>query len=431
MAIALSDAYYGDGGSMATLYRFTGKPMLLQNTAVPVKHRLTFAAVCETEDTLWAVDSDFNALYAIWGHNLEARYVGSFPGEKVRGGWLYSHILYHGDVLYFAPALAGAIAAYDLSAGSFERIGLPAVNMPDETRAKFTKIVEARGRLFFVPAYFPGILELDAITRKLVLIDGWLKVFDEHENAEMYYFSDASVDEGRSCLLLTSSRANIVVEIGLDTYVVAVRKLCDDEDSFMRIALSGGAAWLLLRNRPGLARLNLSDGATPVYECARENLHDEETPMFQGMHVSGDILYLLPWNADRIVSFNTSENTYSIAGTFAAQKFRYLRPNGADIHLMDTESRFYSFSPETGHVREGCVTLETLEDCVALDAYLQGGADSPIPREDSVLRTLDSYLDALSRPELSALFSASPVVNSDGGAGKRIYEYCKREALRP
>lgn len=33
-AIALSDAYYGDGGSVAVLYKETGKPCMIQNVTV-------------------------------------------------------------------------------------------------------------------------------------------------------------------------------------------------------------------------------------------------------------------------------------------------------------------------------------------------------------------------------------------------------------
>ena len=36
-AVAISDAYYGDGGSTVPLYRVTGKPMLLQNVDILCK----------------------------------------------------------------------------------------------------------------------------------------------------------------------------------------------------------------------------------------------------------------------------------------------------------------------------------------------------------------------------------------------------------
>ena len=33
-AIAISDAYYGDGGSTVPLYKATGKPMMMQNVEI-------------------------------------------------------------------------------------------------------------------------------------------------------------------------------------------------------------------------------------------------------------------------------------------------------------------------------------------------------------------------------------------------------------
>ena len=36
-AIALSDAYYGDKGSVAVLYKETGKPCMIQNVKVKLR----------------------------------------------------------------------------------------------------------------------------------------------------------------------------------------------------------------------------------------------------------------------------------------------------------------------------------------------------------------------------------------------------------
>ena len=36
-AIALSDAYYGDGGSVVELYKETGKPYMIQNVKVKLR----------------------------------------------------------------------------------------------------------------------------------------------------------------------------------------------------------------------------------------------------------------------------------------------------------------------------------------------------------------------------------------------------------
>jgi hypothetical protein len=342
-AIALCDAYYGDGGSMVPMFRLTGKPMLLQDTAVTGGRKLAFTAICETQETLWATETAFNALYRIDKRTMSARYLGSFPGEKARGGWLFSSIHRHEGVLYFAPSRAGAIALYDCASGLFERIELPAANMPDEKLSKFTKIIEACGRLFFIPAFFPGILELDPATRELVMIDGWLKLFETCENTDLYYFIDAAADEARGRIVLTTARASIVAEMDLNTRHVAAQRIEDEKGAFMSLLLFEDIAWLLSRNRPALARLPLSGGALTVYDAELAGVPEQEPYMFQKIMRAGDDLYLLPCKDDRLVRFSMADKTFSVAEKFAVPGFRVMRTNGTGAYLQDNDCRFYAF----------------------------------------------------------------------------------------
>ena len=122
-AIAVSDAYYGDGGSLVILYQCTGKPLMRQRIDCINDMSLISSPdeiFCETNEDIWFMLYDGKWLWKINKITYEISLVGPFPsGKPCRR--LYSDIIEENGKLYFTPCEASDIEIYNTMSKQFER----------------------------------------------------------------------------------------------------------------------------------------------------------------------------------------------------------------------------------------------------------------------------------------------------------------------
>jgi len=177
-AIAISDAYYGDLGSLVALYACTGKPIRVQ-----LVEQLSVMGESVRADTffddgqyLWVPSSEFNELFRVDKQTMIAEYIGGFAEEYAQH--LYLDIMGHGTKLYFAPFNADHIGIYDKSKHVFEKLPLQHKEKLSWLRADsngyFIKVLQYKQYLFFVAYTYPAIVRYDTESGEMIYCSGWL-----------------------------------------------------------------------------------------------------------------------------------------------------------------------------------------------------------------------------------------------------------------
>jgi hypothetical protein len=152
--------------------------------------------------------------------------------------------------------------------------------------------------------------------------------------------------------------------------------------------------------------------------------------LIQGLKPNGDDLYLIPWRTGKLIKFSLPDKTFSFAEESAPGEhgeYLQLRTESTEGIIRQTEDgRVYAFSPETGSIRS--VLIDPRESSGEGFPWREAGYPA---WEAHAGATLEAYLDGLAagQPVEPLERSVSGIANPDGSAGKKIYEFCKREAL--
>lgn len=132
LAMAVSDAYYGDTSSLVTVYRETGKPLLHQNVwKIEAQKQQMRSAVWAyynalvIEDSLWITNALCNALVQVDASDYRCKKVYTIPNEKNMQGLLHSKIIKVGDEIICCPQKAEQIAVLNLKTNLFKLHRMP------------------------------------------------------------------------------------------------------------------------------------------------------------------------------------------------------------------------------------------------------------------------------------------------------------------
>ncbi|GHU18456.1 hypothetical protein FACS189475_03950 [Betaproteobacteria bacterium] len=292
-AIALSDAYYGDGASsLVALYSATGKQILIQNYKT-FRKNLFFNHYTDFDGYYWTSSYYGNALYRIDKNTWEAEFMGAFPEESACSSWLYQHSVVCGGKIYFAPFRATAIPVFDPKTGMFERIPFKEIDEKTEDSLKCKSIfthhffyAAAYGQyVYFIPHCYNAILRLDTEAKKIEYLDDWLPALEECVNYPLvgrFY----GVYQRNNTLYISARCANAVLELDMTT------------------------------------------GKTRLHVINDKKLH------FNGICGYGDDLYLLTFT-DLVIKFNPNTGEVKRIGTGEGVQAGKLAPDFIDILYAD------------------------------------------------------------------------------------------------
>ncbi len=258
-AITISDAYYGDASSVVQLYEETGKASMLQNMEICrndgrysiYDKALISENIYQDGQNIWMTSLEYNALL-LWDKKMmKLRLVGVFPEEKFLGKRLFTSTALCDGKLYFAPYMAEQIAEYDPASDQFKRLYVPFagkdVNHPYIYR-KFNRVVAIGDRVYFIPAWYPGILCYDTKTEKISCFDDWVDKVEAFRTSKLAYFREYILDKGR--LILPCACADAVVIFNTLTESSQVFKLQKTKNvlKYCGICQNGKEFWLITGN---------------------------------------------------------------------------------------------------------------------------------------------------------------------------------------
>lgn len=124
-AIAVSDAYYGDGGSVVQLYKLTKKPMLFGNDTIFRKlceHQLEVTDFIEYKGNLWCISGIYNYLFEIDAENKNVVKSLRLPIGYPFSSFMIKYMFHVDDEIILVPGKGTNILKYHIVTGQFSFI---------------------------------------------------------------------------------------------------------------------------------------------------------------------------------------------------------------------------------------------------------------------------------------------------------------------
>jgi hypothetical protein len=468
-AIAISDAYYGDGGSLAALYQCTGKPVLRQNITVTSEtenlSHLTFENLYDDGNSFWFTAMNFNGLFRMDKQTWKAEYKGAFIDEAPFGR-LYASITGHTGKLFFVPYAADAIGVFDIAENKFEKIE---IREPRQEAAvkynpafKFSFAAVYKEWVFLFPFTYPAILRYDTKTGELEYYDEWINSFEKSVSGEdAFYFNAGHVRGAEVTMFYTSANAVVVFDMEKCS-LRAIHVLRSKDDRYASICFDGINYWLApVSSTAAIIKLNAETGAKTEITQFPPGFTAGRQPIWSSVYADGYV-WMLPGLANESLRINVETNAAEIADVFHAEsmtddgateqwKFSFLKSAGDKLYAFDnTVKKLIEYDIGNQTVRKECIKFyrndrndPTLLDRF-LDCYLrqqsrkiESAADYAM--YESSYFTIRSMMNSMGQPDFNRKIGPffqkqtesyrKGISHADGKAGFSIYMSCRKLLL--
>ena len=480
-ALALTDAYYGDGSSLVSMYNVTGKPVMLGNTDIfPDEVQPSFVEMYVSEDYIYFTAVNINAFFRICKTSRMVEFMGSFPNETAylpRPYYrLYTAPAEVGGTMYFPPFSAKEIAAVKIGdnsgelkhehesafcAGSAQAGGDMFMKIPlnhdlcgEDIARAFLGAHAHEHYVFFTAYMYPAIARLNTVTNEVDYFSDWVGLFENNSGNPLTPFFGVSV-AAKGSIWLASCRSNAVMEFNMQTCEFTVHEVGGKYFRYNGICFDGENFWLTAYTA---AEIN-----TPIVKWNPETgmikeFHEiysggDEAVLRPGVYCGGYV-WFFPALSNTAYKIDIKTDALSIAEEFnlssqtgsAVQALKYMMPavQGDSIYVYDNRKRtLIEYNAVTKERREESLIYsqdaaakvkELTSDLFSADTELSTVNDCSY--YESRLVRLEDFINHIAkgstgpgetakidrRIELARSVSG----NIDGTAGQVIYDYVKK-----
>ncbi|MCL1867014.1 MAG: hypothetical protein FWF82_06360, partial [Oscillospiraceae bacterium] len=431
-AVAVSDAYYGDGGSVFALYSLLGKPIMRQNSDLndydnaKVGDILTFACFKVKDDVLWGVSLAINGLFSVDLNTHDLKFCGGIPGGGIFEANQYSSLTVTDDFVVLVPSDGRAIAKYDIKKEEF--VMTPIASDKGETANKFNASYEYGGTVYALPCDCHFLMKYDTKTDKVV------RDRDICADSRPYFFK-GGVIVGDS-LMIASSCTNTVVKYDLKSGSHDLYKVGDSCNRYLDMVFDGANYWLFGLDGV-IVKWNEDSGTVERVGGFPEGFtHDSVLRAdFACAVVFGKSVFVFPMKSNMLLKIDTDTGEIESFAKFdnsddrpahshykaGGDKYCHAEKYGEYIYAASSYERsLQKINPETGEINNISLTFSSGEYNKLISP------DSCRQTAENEMFTLPSFLDFV-RDFESESGSGSGELNEPCGA--RIYQLLKSEAL--
>jgi hypothetical protein len=377
-AVAMSDAYYGDGSSLVPLYQSTGKPLMMADTditgEVSAWRNLAFSHLYDDSKYFWFTAINFNALFRMDKESWQAEYMGSFPGEKMNGWSLYEAVTAVGGNLYFAPYAAEAIGVYTPGDRIFASytLAIPSLQTTVEynKQSKFSACVGWGDFVFFAGITVPAVARLDTRTGLVDYFSDWVQSLEDIGGLSkdgLYFGRILPVDRH---LIMPACCANAVVVFDMESCVSVVHVVGSANCRYFDVCYDGECYWLSPLHDGPVVKWNRETGEYKEFDNFPLGYNRANYAHRAIIFATGQI-WLLPYQANMALRINRQTEEMEIVLEFQAECEHIWRRNDdflpinyiavhADEHTLYAHTgktnRLIACNFRTGSRREEAVT---------------------------------------------------------------------------
>ncbi len=295
MAMALSDAYYGDHSSILTMYKKTRKHILIQNIQARIDNQFMYGgieAAVVVGNTIWASAYDFNGLLKICRDTGKMELVARFPNEALLQERLFDDVVYVDGKLVFVPMTAKSITIYNIEDNTFKLIPIEKNKIGGKVfndKYKFCRAVEKDKNVYLIGCTYAGIIKINLLSYEVVYQTEWIEeIVERVGNTNGSYFRSICIKSNEE-IWLACNGCNILVQILLENMQFRYYEVGDKENCFSDIVYDGELFWISSKNGNGLLAWN------PVTTKIVKQINDVKGVLSSGMFISNKKLFIVPW----------------------------------------------------------------------------------------------------------------------------------------
>lgn len=311
-AIAISDAYMGDKGSLLPMYGITGKPVMVQNHDIIGNFReyssLWIEDILKDGDNIWFPAGNFNGLFRYKLIDNKAELMCWLPGDY-RDRRMYGNISRYKDMLILTPLYSDYIIIYHIETATIEKFLLKEPDIKSNRykgRDKFFATIIYKHYVFFIGAAYPAMLRMDLESRA---IDYYYEPFID---LERYSYNKEGMNFRKDTVIIENSvylacrNSNIIMRINLDDCTSYIWRAGDMYNRYNGICYDGNNFWLPCINEGAVIKWNIKDGVTGKLFIG--NKDKGEPGYFAGIFYHKDYVWVFMQSSDLIYKINIYTN---------------------------------------------------------------------------------------------------------------------------
>jgi hypothetical protein len=427
-AIAWSDAYYGDGSSVVSLFEKTRKQIVIQDVSAKYAFSETGAALpmtmCVAGESLYYYLYHRNAIYRLDLSTLTVKYHGCFVNKPIFGikrEYVLARII--DASMWFIPFEGESITVFDLDKNESKNLDLNLLTEHEmKGYGKFCEFVVFNSKVFLFPYLYSAIVCYDLVSGKTEHCLDLREIFPHPklEKGDVRAFFYAFIQVNETTVLLPSARSNEVLEFNLQDYSYSLHKIGEESDMFVTMAEHDGNYWLVAINSPTAYKWNRQTKKTDVYDKFPNGLGNRVNGknllwVWRQRPVYKQFLFLFPNRANMVCRLDMDSGEIAKLDEF--DKYCISDENEQDASLFGNSALYGN----------------KIYICYRGKVFLEYDIDNRSVRESQEIASLsDADRQRLSEDYLKNFLNGNEPVNEktddasqQPNAGAKIYEYIK------
>lgn len=305
-AIAVSDAYIGDRGSVLMLYGATGKPMylfdcMLKRHVADGYRVVRFLDNYEDDNYIWMFSSQYNALFRYDKTEKRTEYIGKAEGEKLHGTFLYRECFKWKNKLFLIPLAAKQLLLVQEKKDKIKTVGLPLGQRCEASIA----VVAQRGNSLWMISHFldDDVYEVDLVSNHIKhhVAKGVEFIMDYDEKAP--FWTTGVVDEAG--IWVSSYQKNLIAYYNYSEFKVYKVDRIGCGEGFQSCALDGDKLWLIPKLGMDICIWDRKTKQVSYVNEFPEFLKMEKIMPFKKILYANQKMWIIPNNCNRIFYIDT------------------------------------------------------------------------------------------------------------------------------
>jgi len=299
-AIAISDAYYGDGSSVAQLFSMTGKPVLFQDCYEFHTKCYDFSPVIVDfivqDKTMWFISIGMNCLFSMDLETNSIKLEVFVPSEYYFSTWGFNKIHLIEENIYLIPYLCNHLIKYSLTDKKFKLIKLN-----ENINEKFNLSLRVDTKIFLFPFLYNAIVEFNSENFRL---DEYTDVFDRMKKDGVSNFGKGGVVYGNQ-VYIPCRDSNKVIEYNTETNMYKVHSVGDAKNTYWEINRVGEHLWLI-PNEGNIVKWNKKTGETLELNYKKQGFSfiNHNIIPFASSTLFEESIFLFPFYSNQIIKIN-------------------------------------------------------------------------------------------------------------------------------
>ncbi|MBB6677400.1 hypothetical protein [Cohnella lubricantis] len=459
-AIAISDAYYGDWGSLVALYSCTGKPVMIQDLSVlsSPKEQLLPHNVHDDGQYLWFSVRDINGVFRANKETMTAEYMAGL--NEAHHDHLFYDVIEAEGKLYFAPLNSDNIVAYDMALNTIEKQALQIRERPEWlnpiTRGHFRKVIQYKRQLFFVANTYPAILRYDLESREMTYYSDWLGHLESTaKKSSNYQKWNETVDfdcifvAGKSNvgseIVLNVVMSNELMFFDMETFTHQFFEIGRADERYWGVCYDGRHYWLASRTGHYVVKWERESQTYERIELP-DYVKTGQFHNFQALVYADGYVWMLPFLASTALKIDIQDHSIQQANEFisSTRQDPYLNATQREdaiyaltltgIHqwkIGAEQGDFFSFDvPDQGpdefkRLKSTKLQRHPAEWNSVIDAFYWD-VHTDLNLYLDYVQQLDGVPFAKPQSDRQMQLCSALSNNLNGASGQAILEYCKR-----